>query len=321
MQSLIHTNINFQYMKKIIIAAFLAISIFTTKSTTAQYYFFDETYYDTPWLYEAGISLNAMNCLTDMGGTKGIGKKFFKDLNIGFTNISGGVFLSAMYKNAAGIRLEGTFGKIGANDNVLKGITDIAKERYNRNQNFRSYIIEVGAIAEIHPTYIFIDWPAKENTPPRTSPYLLGGIAYFSFNPQTRLGNRWVDLQPLSTEGQGFAETGRQTYKLAQFNIPLGAGVKYELSPLINLRGEFLYRKTFTDYIDDLSSVYIDPSLFDKYFGAGTPKATNATILYDRQIENRAGVDGKRGTQTNNDAYFTFNLKISVIIGRERIRR
>lgn len=308
-------------MKKIIIAAFLAISIFTTKSTTAQYYFFDETYYDTPWLYEAGISLNAMNCLTDMGGTKGIGKKFFKDLNIGFTNISGGVFLSAMYKNAAGIRLEGTFGKIGANDNVLKGITDIAKERYNRNQNFRSYIIEVGAIAEIHPTYIFIDWPAKENTPPRTSPYLLGGIAYFSFNPQTRLGNRWVDLQPLSTEGQGFAETGRKTYKLAQFNIPLGAGVKYELSPLINLRGEFLYRKTFTDYIDDLSATYIDPALFDKYFGAGTPKATNATILYDRQIENRAGVDGKRGTQTNNDAYFTFNLKISVIIGRERIRR
>ena len=321
MQPLIHTNINFQYMKKIIIAAFLAISIFTTKSTTAQYYFFDETYYDTPWLYEAGISLNAMNCLTDMGGTKGIGKKFFKDLNIGFTNISGGVFLSAMYKNAAGIRLEGTFGKIGANDNVLKGITDIAKERYNRNQNFRSYIIEVGAIAEIHPTYIFIDWPAKENTPPRTSPYLLGGIAYFSFNPQTRLGNRWVDLQPLSTEGQGFAETGRKTYKLAQFNIPLGAGVKYELSPLINLRGEFLYRKTFTDYIDDLSATYIDPALFDKYFGAGTPKATNATILYDRQIENRAGVDGKRGTQTNNDAYFTFNLKISVIIGRERIRR
>lgn len=308
-------------MKKAFFVTLFAVSLLATKNTKAQYYFFDESYYDTPWLYEAGISLNAMNCLTDMGGTKGIGKKFFKDLNIGKTNISGGVFLSAMYKNAAGIRLEGTYGKISANDNVLKGITDIAKERFNRNQNFRSYIIDVAAVLEIHPTYIFIDWLAREDTPPRTSPYLLGGVSYFSFNPQTRLGNRWVDLQPLSTEGQGFAETGRKTYSLNQFNIPLGFGVKYELSPLINLRGEFLYRKTFTDYIDDLSTTYIDPALFDKYFGAGSPKATNAAILYDRQIENRAGIDGKRGTATNNDAYFTVNLKVSVVIGRERIRR
>ena len=32
------------------------------------------------------------------------------------------------------------------------------------------------------------------------------GVGYFSFNPQAKLGNRWIDLQPLSTEGQGFPE-------------------------------------------------------------------------------------------------------------------
>jgi Domain of unknown function (DUF6089) len=309
-------------MKKI----FLFLSLTTTflfgfKNASAQYYFFDDTYFDKPWLYEAGISLNAMNCLTDIGGKKGIGKTFVKDLNIGFTNISGGVFFSAIYKNAAAIRLEGTFGKLSANDNVLEGITDIAKERFNRNLNFRSYITEVSAMLELHPMYIFVDWPAKESTPPRTSPYLLGGIAYYSFNPQTKLGNRWIDLQPLHTEGQGWSETGRKEYSLQQLSIPMGAGVKYELSPLVNLRGEFIYRKTFTDYIDDLSTTYVDPALFDKYFGLGTAKATNAKILYDRQIENHAGIDGKRGTEKNNDGYFTFNLKVSVIIGRDRMRR
>jgi Domain of unknown function (DUF6089) len=309
-------------MKKVfLIASLITCLMVGSKTATAQYYFFDDTYYDKPWLYEAGISLNAMNCLTDMGGHKGIGKKFLKDLNLGKTQLSGGVFFSAIYKNAIAVRLEGTFGKITGNDNVLIGITDIAKQRYNRNLNFRSYITEVAGLLEIHPTYIFIDWPAKESTPPRTSPYLLAGISYFSFNPQTKLGNRWIDLQPLRTEGQGWV-AGRKEYSLQQFNIPLGVGLKYELSPLINLRGEVLYRKTFTDYIDDLSTTYIDPQLFRNNFGVGTPKAINAEILYNRQLDPTiAGIDGKRGTEKNNDAYFTINLKISVIIGRDRIRR
>jgi len=234
--------------------------------------------------------------------------------------MSGGVFFDVAYKNAVALRLEGTFGKISGNDNVLIGITDIAKERYNRNLNFRSYITDITAMFEIHPLYIFVDWPAKESTPPRTSPYLLGGIGYFSFNPQTKLvgSNSYIDLQPLHTEGQGFAESGKADYKLNQLNLPLGAGVKYELTPLINLRAEIVYRKTFTDYIDDLSTVYADPAWFDKYL---TPqKAGLAKQLYSRQINPYTGPGGKRGTEKNNDAYFTANLKISLIIGRDRVK-
>ncbi len=310
-------------MKKIFLTAVIFVFLLTSsKVTHAQYYFFDGDYYDNPVLYEAGISVNAMNCLTDMGGKKGVGTKFLKDLNIGKTHLSGGIFFSAAYKNAVALRLEGTFGQISGDDDVLIGITDIAKERYNRNLNFRSYITDVSAMLEIHPMYIFVDWPAKETSPPRTSPYIVGGIGYFSFNPQTRLGNRYIDLQKLSTEGQGFAEyPDRKVYKLNQFNIPLGGGAKYELSPLINLRAEIVYRTTFTDYLDDLSTTYIDPALFDKYFGVGSQKAINARALYDQQRIKVAGIDGRRGKPTHTDGYFTANLKISVIIGRERIRR
>jgi hypothetical protein len=314
-------NSNIAGMRKFFLISCLVIStLMCSKNAEAQYYFFDDTYYDDPFLYEAGISINAMNCLTDLGGKKGIGKKFFKDLNLGYTHLSGGVFFSVTYKNAVGLRLEGTFGKISADDKVLQGITDIAKERFNRNLSFQSYITDVNLMLEIHPMYIFIDWPAKDNPPPRYSPYLLGGIGYFSFNPQTKMGNRYVDLQPLHTEGQGFAEyPNRKNYKLNQWMIPTGGGVKYDLSPLMNLRAEFVYRKTFTDYIDDLSGTYIDPAVFPKYLSGG--KLSNALLLYDRQIEDHAGVNGKRGTETNNDGYFTFNLKFSIIIGRERIKR
>lgn len=307
-------------MNKVVFVALLITALFfSPKNASAQYYFFDNDYYDSPLLYEAGISVDAMNCLTDVGGKKGIGKKFFKDLNIGFTHAAFGAFFSVMYKNAVAVRLEGTFGQISANDNVLKGITDIAKQRFNRNLNFRSNITEVSALVEIHPMYIFIDWPAKDQPPPRISPYAIGGVGYYSFNPQGKLGNRYIDLQPLHTEGQGFSEYPlRADYKLTQLNIPLGAGIKYELSPLINVRGEFIYRKLFTDYLDDLSTLYIDPALFDKYLSP--QKATTARALYDRQLNRIAFVNGKRGTRTNNDGYFSFNLKISVVLGRQRIK-
>lgn len=292
-----------------------------SKNVAAQYYFYNQDYYDNPIIFEVGGSIGAMNCLTDLGGKKGIGKRFVKDLNIGKTHLAGSIFVDAMYKNAVGLRVEGTFGNVSANDNVLAGITDIAKERYNRNLNFRSSIKEVSVMAELHPLYIFIDWTSRDNDPPKLSPYLLGGVGYFSFNPQTQLGNRWVDLQPLSTEGQGFAEyPDRKVYKLQQVNFPVGVGAKYELSPFLNLRAEFLYRILKTDYLDDVSTRYIDPALFSTYFSGA--KLANALALNDRQLVRHTSPTGggKRGSPNQNDAYFSFNVKLSFVLGREKIR-
>lgn len=304
-----------------LVLSFIAMLTVCSKSVSAQYYFYNGDYYDSPIIFEVGVSGGAMNCLTDLGGKKGIGKRFVKDLNLGKTHLVGGVFVNAMYKNAVGLRIEGTYGNVSANDNVLAGVTDIAKERYNRNLNFRSTIKEVSFMAELHPLYIFIDWTARDDDPPKLSPYLLGGVGYFSFNPQTQLGNRWVDLQPLSTEGEGFAEyPDRKVYKLQQVNFPVGVGARYELSPLVNLRAEFLYRILTTDYLDDVSTRYIDPALFANYF-TGT-KLANALALNDRQLVQHTSPTGggKRGSPNQNDAYFSFNLKISWVLGREKIR-
>ncbi len=308
-------------MKKVYFIISLSVVMLTaSKNAAAQYYFFDGTYFDNPLLYEAGISVNGMNCLTDIGGKHGVGTKFLKDLNLGFTHLSAGIFASVTYRNEVGLRLEGTFGKVSAHDEILLGLNDEAKNRYNRNLAFSSRISELAAIFEVHPLFIFIDWAARDKPAPRISPYFLAGIGYFSFNPQTKIGNRTIDLRPLHTEGEGFPEyPDRKEYSLNQVNIPMGFGAKYELNPLMNLRAEVLYRKTFTDYLDDLSTTYIDPALFDRYL---TPqKAMDARSLYDKQLVGVAGIDGKRGTSTNNDGYLSFNLKVSVIIGRERMKK
>ena len=311
----------------LLIIAIISICFGTSNNANAQYYFYNDNYYDAPITYEVGASVGVMNCFTDLGGKAGIGKKFTKDLNMGYNQLAFGGFFGVNYRQAIGLRFEATFGKVSANDQVLKSFAntnDPASARYHRNLNFESSITELSLLAEIHPLFIFINWGESENEPPKFSPYLLAGIGSFSFNPKAKLGNNLVDLQPLSTEGQGFAEyPDRPIYKLRQMNYPLGLGLKYEVSPLINMRAEFVYRVLSTDYLDDCSTNYIDPTVYENYF-SGT-KLRNAVALSDRQYEinddyHKMGPGSKRGSPDQNDSYFSFNFKISLTLGRARIR-
>lgn len=312
-------------MKRIIRSVSLIFLLGTlSQNTSAQYYFYDNTYYDSPLLFELGGSVGVMNCLTDLGGRSGIGKKFVKDLNFGNTQLAGGIYASAIYKNAIAFRLEGTFGQVTAYDSILKSVKASTFGRYERNLSFRSNISEVSLTAEIHPVFIFKKWELSEDEPPRYSPYLLVGVGYFNFNPQAKLNNNWVDLQPLSTEGEGFKEyPDRKPYSLHQSNILVGTGIKYELSSLFNVRVEFVYRILHTDYLDDVSNVdFVDPSLFSNYFTGS--KLTNALLLSDRHYEldpTYIHTSEQRGNPKNNDAYFTFNVKFGLVIGRQRIKR
>lgn len=313
--------------KRLIVAIAILLTAFQ-QNVAAQFYFFDNNNYDTPLMFEVGGSVGIMNCLTDIGGNKGLGKRFIKDLNFGNNQLNGSIYLSAVYKYAVGIRLEGTFGQVKAYDSILKPVRETAQGRYERNLNFRSKITEVSLIAEFHPLFIFINWLTRDDEPPRLSPYLAAGIGVFSFKPQGRLRNNWIDLQPLSTEGEGFAEyPNRKPYKLTQLNIPIGVGIKYEVSPFLNLRAEFLHRILSTDYLDDVSTKYINPALFQKYFSG--VKLQNALDLKSNDRNNPGGPTGNyrkteggnRGVPKNKDAYFSFNFKLGITFGREAIRR
>ncbi|RYY33536.1 MAG: hypothetical protein EOP46_16150 [Sphingobacteriaceae bacterium] len=311
-------------MRKFLTTACLSMLMLCfTNRAAAQYYFYNDSYYDTPLMFELGGSIGAMNSLTDIGGKKGIGGKFFKDLNMGNTEFTGGVYLAALYQYKVGLRLEVNFGRLSAADSVLKSVDpkDIARARYNRNLSFRTNITEVAAIAEFHPLFAFIDWESRDADPPRFSPYVLAGISYFKFNPQAKINNTWIDLQPLRTEGQGFAEyPDKKPYKLSGIGIPVGAGVKYELSALFNIRAEFVYRPTNTDYLDDVSTSYADKTLYQNYFAGN--RLINAVLLSDRQLgadPNQTLPGKKRGNPNDKDNFFSFNLKLGIGIGRERV--
>jgi hypothetical protein len=302
-------------MKKIIAGAMIiALVVCMSQASFAQYADPDDKYYENPVTYELGMSIGAMNCFTDLGGRKGIGKKFVKDLNLRNTQLAGSVFLSAVYRYAVAIRVEGTWGTVKASDKVLEKVKETTLGRYERNLSFKSLVSELMLLAEIHPLY-FKKFSKGQNLP-RISPYLLGGIGYFSFNPKARLNGEWIELHSLNLEGQGFSEyPDRKPYKLKQLNFPVGLGVKYKISPLFNFSAECVYRILSTDYLDDVSKTYIDQNVFANHFIGG--QLTNALLLNDRQAElNPAHVplkDDIRGNPKNNDAYFTVNFRLGFI--------
>jgi len=98
----------------------------------------------------------------------------------------------------------------------------------------------------------------------------------------------------------------------------MGFGVKYYVSDKVNLGLEFLYRKTFTDYIDDVSTTFVDPAVLAANLPSGT--ATIATAMSNKSP--LQGIPGsnynpgdKRGDPTQNDAFFTLALKIGIRFG------
>src|SRR5690349_13300313 len=109
-------------------------------SACSQYYYYNEKYYNSNWVFELGGSAGIMNSLTDLGGRKGIGRKFIKDLNWTMSKPSFGIYAMGMYKDVMGIRLEGTFGSICSFDSLLKSVGPSTFGRYERNLSFKTTI-------------------------------------------------------------------------------------------------------------------------------------------------------------------------------------
>lgn len=286
----------------------------------AQYYFYDENYYENDLLIEFGASFGAMNSMTDLGGRQGPGKNGVKDFTFQNTNLTGGAFIGVLYKNAIGIRFGLELGKVKGFDSSLRNVARSTNGRYERNLSFESSITEMSALIEFHPLETFLNY-GEDRYPPRVSPYVVGGIGYYQFNPRTKLNGQWIDLRPLRTEGQGFVEYPHvKEYSLKQYNIPIGIGARYDLSPVLNLRAEFLYRILFTDYLDDVSGKYIEPSLFARYLEG--EQILHAILLNDRHIPgaeySTAHPDGVRGNPKSNDSYMSLSVKLGVTIGRQR---
>ena len=123
----------------------------------------------------------------------------------------------------------------------------------DRGLHFKSPIYELSGQVEFN----FL--PFQPENPLYTwTPYVYTGISIFHFNPkaENQFGE-FVDLQELGTEGQGTTLfPDRKKYSLIQYAIAMGGGFKIAVNPSFNIILEYGVRKTFTDYLDDVSTTY-----------------------------------------------------------------
>lgn len=183
-----------------------------------------------------------------------------------------------------------------------------------RNLSFRSPIAEGFLRAEFN----FFPYGLISNTQKLSTPYIFCGVGLFKFNPKAKYTepatgeSTWYELQPLATEGQGtMAYPDRQMYQLLEVCMPFGIGYKWRLSRSVHLSVEYGWRKTWTDYLDDVSTTYVGAEVLNPGDGRGMM----AVVLADRSGEVEPGyvnpVGVKRGDDSLKDWYSFFHISLT----------
>ena len=171
----------------------------------------------------------------------------------------------------------------------------------NRGLHFRSSVFELSGQIEFN----FLPFEAG-NALYTWTPFVYTGLSFFHFNPQAEnKDGLWVNLQELGTEGQGTSSFPERTkYPLAQLAIPLGGGLKIAINPSFNIILEYGVRKTFTDYLDDVSTTYPE--------GVNSNVADISNATYEMSDPTGTQIAGKqRGNPDKKDWYSFAGITLS----------
>jgi hypothetical protein len=145
------------------------------------------------------------------------------------------VFYRSNISNVISLRTSITGGKLGATDQ-RNPIDAFAAQR---NASFDLFLLELGATFEYH----FLDWRDSKRRL-RFTPFVFAGTNLF---------------------GISGVEQKNAEYSNIQFSIPFGGGMKYVLNPKYYIAFEFGIRKTFFDYLDNISEG--NPSVKNYQYG------------------------------------------------------
>jgi Domain of unknown function (DUF6089) len=299
-------------------------------------------------IYNAvGFSANALNYYGDIAPRP---QRISTDIS--FTKP--GLGISFAHRFGPRYTLQGQFMygvlKGGDNESADKNDMENGVFRYKRNLSFRNHIKEFSVVAVLDLFKNQGNYISRA----KWTPYIFLGVAGYLHNPQglapatgvdgvTPLAEagQWVKLRPLGTEGQysNLASTdvnfGNKPYKLMQFAIPFGLGVRLRVNEVIDLWGDLGFRYTFTDYLDDVSQNYVDLGVLNSELARAMSYRTNELKLssstrqytgrngiiytvengYGEEIPPTDGIGNRRGSKNDRDIYMVTSIRLTYILG------
>ncbi|OIO99195.1 MAG: hypothetical protein AUJ97_09185 [Bacteroidetes bacterium CG2_30_32_10] len=258
----------------------------------------------------------------ELGGANTIGSNEPKDFDFKAVRPSFDFGYRLRISDCWAIKTSIFYGMVYGSDQLTK-----EKFRNNRNLSFRSHLGELSSQLE----FFFMSNQEGHRYKLKThgyrniriSPYMFAGIGGFYYNPQAKYfenangTSSWVNLKDYHTEGQGILPT-RKKYSNFAFCIPFGVGVTYGWTKYWSIGLEYGFRKTFTDYIDDCSTTYVDPKIYGNVDNSdihtfmstklANPSPTKGDIDSPFYISTQPGM--QRGDPKKKDAYMFAMINI-----------
>ncbi|MDP2388470.1 MAG: DUF6089 family protein [Bacteroidota bacterium] len=296
--------------------------LFLSSGLKAQYFMSSNSW--KKQRHEVYFGGGAGNFLGDLGGKNQIGKDYsYADLEMSLTRPS--VTAGYRYRLAKhwGWRSDLNYMRLWGKDALTEEIF-----RNNRNLSFRTDLVELSTNLEFA---IYINKGGNryhiKNTRKRRYKsnshyiYFFGGVGAFYFNPKAQYNDQWYALQPLSTEGQGLPG-GPKKYKRVSVSIPMGMGYRLSLSKQWTIGLEYNFRKTFTDYIDDVHGTYFDPELLFQYKGPVAVALADPSkgVIPTATMPNSDGTGAQRGDKQL-DSYMALEIKVGYILKTKKRKK
>lgn len=262
--------------------------------------------------YELTGGFGITNFFGELGGADKPGSKYFTDYD--FNSSRPALSVGFRYKVLEMVNAHAhlSYGVVHGSDANTENIY-----RRDRNLHFRSTIIEFNTVAEI--SIINEKLTHKYNLKRRsgfslknlnTNLYVFMGYGFFYFNPKAKYNGKWVALQPLGTEGQGLMET-RQKYKRVSACIPFGFGFRYFINRYWGIGIEYGGRYTYTDYIDDVSTTYVNNQWLRNERGNEAADLADPSFI---DGENLIGQPYGGGDQRGNPKYDDFYMFTQITV-------
>lgn len=221
------------------------------------------------------------------------------------TKLAFGILYRYNFSDRYAFRLQALNGTLQAYDNRSSDSLQLM-----RDLHFRARLLEFSGLLEVN----FLKYRSKDKDSKKWTPFVFAGLAYYRASPQAEYRGEWYDLQPLGTEGQGTtAQPGSDVYRVDNICIPFGAGFKWNVGRL-DFQVEWGLRRTYTDYLDDVSGTYVDRDQLAFENGPlaaalADPSALGQLTVYPN--EGRA-----RGDADTRDWYQYTGLSITYIISK-----
>jgi len=272
--------------------------------------------------YEILGGIGTTNFFGDLGGANQVGTHLLKDYDLKATrpliSVGGRYRPHRRYAFKAMLEMAVVAGK----DSYTKDIY-----RQNRNLSFSSPIIELSAQAEYYfigekRTNLYRISGVKGKKKRKYTMYAFTGIGAFFYNPTAKYDGKRYSLRKYHTEGQGLPG-GAKKYSNFNMCIPIGLGYNYLIDRRWSLGAEIGFRKTFTDYIDDVSGTYYDKTLLQQNYGDIAVALADPSLgtIPTATMPNGDGTGAQRGETKYKDAYVFLEFNVNYKFTKKRRTR